>query len=992
MGKRIKNVLSPLLAVLLVFNMTVLTAAAESDDPAGDTPAQTIGNDSQPNESDTPDDTEPAESGDTDPAEEKTDDTDAYTAELNGPVRAPLKLGDPAPKAGEDVAQVIDSDGQVIGTYTQLGEALAAWTDGTTLKLLADVQIEKCVKVENKTVTLDLNGHKLEKVSTETGSYNETIWVESGSLTIADTSEGKTGTVSHSGSAGVGVTVRSAAAATLSGGTITGNFSGGVTSFGAFTMTGGEISGNTSDTNAGGVAVLTGTFNMTGGKITNNQYTGTYWSNRAGGVYVQSSGRFSISGEAEISGNTAAGNNRGGVSIIEAASMSVSGSPKITGNTAGGTPNNVYLSAGKKISVTGRLGEETSIGVTTETAPTAGNPVELTQGCEGFGQSSYFKSDNTAYRAIWNSSYTEIILSLLFRVTIAEDIENGEAFIYGAQEYYPEGEKVYIVAKPATGYEVKKVFAKAGDNEIESTLYMDNIYSFPMPAADVVAYAEFSQPQKILIEFGGGKQSDAKKAYDEWSQSESAVSRVIEENGIEYEEGDTFVALTVKPDVKYEALNSALSQAMMGIAFSEIPYYALIPGDEGPMSEVAVLGKKDISGYDYSSFVSEYNSIKDLHMDELFPAPTSSDSLYVLWGTPIAKFDITCKPLICGTEVEFDEDTEIQTPAPELTYDKSLAKDTGGTWRGKGDDGYSEWSFVANGNEKYALAASFTADFGKVFGEISEVTVNGAKAKLRPESDDDPVMVPMGSILQVYGLIQAEHDWDPKEVVVKEPTLNETGLAEIRCRQYDVCEAVRETKEIDKITYYIASGDGNVWTKGSGKTSDFTFKRTFSDVSFRYFTGIEVDGKEVEKTNYTAVEGSTIVKLNPAYLETLSIGGHTLTAKFTETDGSAEVPAKFTVKEKSSGGGSSDKKPNTPADNVVTCQMAGYPSNYTWNEAAKACQPGYMDAGGNFHPYGKSVPKTADNANNPLYAWIFMLAISAACYCGVRLLHEDWEV
>ena len=41
---------------------------------------------------------------------------------------------------------------------------------------------------------------------------------------------------------------------------------------------------------------------------------------------------------------------------------------------------------------------------------------------------------------------------------------------------------------------------------------------------------------------------------------------------------------------------------------------------------------------------------------------------------------------------------------------------------------------------------------------------------------------------------------------------------------------------------------------------------------------------------------------------------------------------------------------------------------------------------------GKSVPKTADNANNPLYAWIFMLAISAACYCGVRLLHEDWEV
>ncbi len=34
---------------------------------------------------------------------------------------------------------------------------------------------------------------------------------------------------------------------------------------------------------------------------------------------------------------------------------------------------------------------------------------------------------------------------------------------------------------------------------------------------------------------------------------------------------------------------------------------------------------------------------------------------------------------------------------------------------------------------------------------------------------------------------------------------------------------------------------------------------------------------------------------------------------------------------------------------VVTCQTAGYPAGYAWNEAAKACQPGYIDAEGVFH-------------------------------------------
>ena len=97
----------------------------------------------------------------------------------------------------------------------------------------------------------------------------------------------------------------------------------------------------------------------------------------------------------------------------------------------------------------------------------------------------------------------------------------------------------------------------------------------------------------------------------------------------------------------------------------------------------------------------------------------------------------------------------------------------------------------------------------------------------------------------------------------------------------------------------------------------------------------------------------------------------------------------FTVKAKpSSGGGSSSPK----KDNVVTCQMAGFPANYAWNEAAKACQPGYLDAGGNFHSYSNAkrstVPNTSDNGNLTFYT-IAMFLMTLVAFVTAKTLTED---
>ena len=79
-----------------------------------------------------------------------------------------------------------------------------------------------------------------------------------------------------------------------------------------------------------------------------------------------------------------------------------------------------------------------------------------------------------------------------------------------------------------------------------------------------------------------------------------------------------------------------------------------------------------------------------------------------------------------------------------------------------------------------------------------------------------------------------------------------------------------------------------------------------------------MDGNKV--TDFLAESGSVIVKLNPAYLETLSVGEHTLTAQFDDGD---DVTVKFTIKEKAAEEKKTDttpveKKTDTTPDNKKT--------------------------------------------------------------------------
>ncbi len=73
----------------------------------------------------------------------------------------------------------------------------------------------------------------------------------------------------------------------------------------------------------------------------------------------------------------------------------------------------------------------------------------------------------------------------------------------------------------------------------------------------------------------------------------------------------------------------------------------------------------------------------------------------------------------------------------------------------------------------------------------------------------------------------------------------------------------------DLPNYLITEGAGSSWIKGSSSELGFT-----ANGALGKFTELTVDGKTVDPSYYSTASGSTIVKLKPTYLKSLSAGKH----------------------------------------------------------------------------------------------------------------------
>ena len=140
-------------------------------------------------------------------------------------------------------------------------------------------------------------------------------------------------------------------------------------------------------------------------------------------------------------------------------------------------------------------------------------------------------------------------------------------------------------------------------------------------------------------------------------------------------------------------------------------------------------------------------------------------------------------------------------------------------------------------------------------------------------------------------------------------------------------------------TYQIIDGANSSWTHDSD--GNITIR---GNGDFSKFTGVKVDGNLIDRSNYTAKEGSTIITLKASYLNTLSAG--TNTVEILWTDGSASTT--FTIK-----ANTSDNSDNNQNDNNNSDSSDDKPSSGTDKKDVTA-------------------PKTGDNTPS---VWLFILLI-----------------
>ena len=335
-----------------------------------------------------------------------TDGTSFYTGtltggqieELNGVTLRPCEA-----KLGEN------------GYYPTLAEAFDAAVADQTVTLLADVKTDTSLTVAaGKDFTLDLNGHTIDRgLAGKDSAINGSVITVSDTLTLTDSSQDKTGTITGGNTA------------TNGGGVHVGTN-------GAFAMSGGTISGNTAGSNGGGVYVYNDAlgFTMIGGTISGNT------ANCGGGVYLESFGGFEMTGGV-ITGNNA-GTDGGGVNCYMC-SITVGGRAVIRDNVkggakdkngvyAGGTASNALLGTNYDNSVfkpiivgSSPLTKGAHIGVTmppsfAASAFTSGWSTRMSEA----DPDDFFKSDDARY-AVMRNDGGEAELRLLNTVTV----ENG---------------------------------------------------------------------------------------------------------------------------------------------------------------------------------------------------------------------------------------------------------------------------------------------------------------------------------------------------------------------------------------------------------------------------------------------------------------------------------------------------------------------------------------------------------------------------------------
>ena len=183
----------------------------------------------------------------------------------------------------------------------------------------------------------------------------------------------------------------------------------------------------------------------------------------------------------------------------------------------------------------------------------------------------------------------------------------------------------------------------------------------------------------------------------------------------------------------------------------------------------------------------------------------------------------------------------------------------------------------------YSLAPStYTVKFETGEGSKVELQeIESGKTATKPATDPTRAGYTFGGW---YADEDRKTEYDFSKAILEDTTIYAKWSAEEKKPSYTILDGANQTLE---------TGAGNdLAVRANGEVSKLI--------------ALNVDRKEVDKSNYIITEGSTIATIKAAFLDTLNEGEHTLT--FVYTDG--EVSTRFTIKKQAT----PTTVPSTPAE------------------------------------------------------------------------------
>ena len=657
---------------------------------------------------------------------------------------------------------------------------------------------------------------------------------------------------------------------------------------GTFTMTGGSIAGNTAAAGGGVYVDEGGTFTMAGGSINNNKAT----SGGGGGVMVNL-GTFTLSG-GSITGNATNDETYGsGGGVCLYGTFYLSGDSIIQNNTKAGSTDNLYL-GWQTINITGPLGENAHIGVTAENVPRSFIS-GWSNNMVGENPADYFSSDGDACGIGLNANGDVVLGSLCTTITLNPNggalpeyslvagaalpipTKTGYTFAgwYENQEF--SGDPVTDVPTDSTKnlnfyakwtantYTV--IFDANGGsvNPTSAVTVAGKLTSLPTPTYDgydfIGWYTQKDGGEKVTTDTVFAMDSTI---YAHWSNI-PVTSLELNKGTLTLQEKDSdTLTVTVKPadatnqDVTWESSNTSIATV------SEDGTVTAISAGNATITATAADG----------SGISASCTLTVTH-GKMVQTP-KKDATCTVDGTEEYWM---CE--ICGKHFEDESGTIPTTP------EENKIQATGHSY------GEPVWNWSEDGK---TCTVTFTCEKDETHKETPKVIVTSAEKT--PGTCTETGVTTYTATVEFNGQTYT----DTKDLT----DIPATG------HSYDngkctVCGAIASDFKV-----IIAAGANGSWQKGTKDGLTFT-----SNAAYKHFQKVQVDGKDLDASNYTVKEGSTIVTLKTSYLETLSVGKHTL-AIVSET---GTATTEFTIKAAAVVGGDTES-PQTGDDSNIALWIA----------------------------------------------------------------------